>query len=145
LCKNQASADRLTAPQIDALKKIYAGPKDPKTGEPIYPGYEPGTEAEAGAWVPWIVVPAQSRTSSIQSGFGNSFYSQAVFEDPHWDWHTMDFSRDVHAADNKTEWILNSYNPDLRSFRDHGGKLIQYHGWGDAAIAPRAPSTSIRR
>ena len=29
------------------------------------------------------------------------------------------------------------YNPDLRTFRDHGGKLIQYHGWGDAAVAPR--------
>lgn len=137
LCKKQASADCLTAPQIDALKKIYAGPKDPKTGEQIYPGYEPGTEAEPLAWVPWIIVPSQSRTGSIQSGFGNTFYSQAVFEDPHWDWHTMDFSRDVHAADNKTEWILNSYNPDLRSFRDHGGKLIQYHGWGDAAIAPQ--------
>jgi hypothetical protein len=134
LCKSQASADCLTAPQIEALQKIYAGPKDAKTGEPIYPGYEPGTEAEPGAWVPWIIVPGHD--GSIQSWFGNSFYSQAVFENPHWDWHTMDFSRDVRAADNKTEGILNSYNPDLRSFRDHGGKLIQYHGWGDAAIAP---------
>jgi feruloyl esterase len=25
----------------------------------------------------------------------------------------------------------------LRSYRANGGKLIQYHGWGDAAIAPR--------
>ena len=32
--------------------------------------------------------------------------------------------------------VLNSTNPDLRSFRAHGGKLIQYHGWADAAIAP---------
>jgi feruloyl esterase len=60
-----------------------------------------------------------------------------VYEDPKWDWHTMDFDRDVKAADEKTASILNSYNPDLRTFRDHGGKLIQYHGWGDAAIAPR--------
>ena len=49
----------------------------------------------------------------------------------------MDFVRDVELADEKTSSILNSYNPDLRSFRDHGGKLIQFHGWGDAAIAPR--------
>ena len=34
--------------------------------------------------------------------------------------------------------MLNSNNPDLRSFRARGGKLIQYHGWGDAAI----PATS---
>jgi feruloyl esterase len=32
--------------------------------------------------------------------------------------------------------VLNSTNPDLRSFRANGGKLIQYHGWGDAAISP---------
>jgi feruloyl esterase len=32
--------------------------------------------------------------------------------------------------------VLNSINPDLRSFRDNGGKLIQYHGWADAAISP---------
>jgi feruloyl esterase len=60
-----------------------------------------------------------------------------VYEDPHWDWHTIDFDRDLRVADEKTASILNSYNPDLRSFRDHGGKLIQYHGWGDPAIAPR--------
>jgi feruloyl esterase len=49
----------------------------------------------------------------------------------------MDFDGDVKAADEKDAPIFNSYNPDLRTFRDHGGKLIQYHGWSDAAIAPR--------
>ncbi len=131
LCHGASGADCLSQPQIDALKKIYAGPKSPRTGEQIYPGYEPGTEADPAAWAIWILGP------SVQSLFGNTFFGQAVFEDPHWDWRTMDFDRDVSLADAKTAWILNSYNPDLRSFRDHGGKLIQYHGWGDAAIAPR--------
>jgi feruloyl esterase len=125
------SAECLTQPQIDALKKIYSGPVNPRTGQQIYPGYEPGTEAEPGAWSVWIV------GFSVQSLFANSFFSAAVYEDPHWDWHTMDFDRDLRLADEKTASILNSNNPDLRSFRDHGGKLIQYHGWGDAAIAPR--------
>jgi feruloyl esterase len=131
LCHGAAGADCLTQPQVEALRKIYAGPKNPRTGEQIYPGYEPGTEAEPGAWAIWILGP------SAQSLFGNSFFGQAVHEDAHWDWRAMDFDRDVHLADEKTGAILNSYNPDLRSFRDHGGKLIQYHGWGDAAIAPR--------
>jgi len=39
-------------------------------------------------------------------------------------------------ADEKDAPVLNSFNPDLRTFRDHGGRLIQYHGWGDPAIAP---------
>jgi len=131
LCHGATGADCLTQPQIDALKKIYSGPTNPRTGEQIYPGYEPGTEDEQGAWAFWILGP------SAQSLFGNSFFGQAVFEDPHWDWRTMDFDHDVSLADEKASSILNSYNPDLRSFRDHGGKLIQYKGWGDAAIAPR--------
>jgi hypothetical protein len=131
LCKGAPAAECLTQPQIETLKKIYAGPKNPKTGEQIYPGYEPGGEAESGGWSPWIL------GLSLQSLFGNSFMGQAVHEQTNWDWHTMDFDRDVRLADEKTAAVLNSYNPDLRSFRDHGGKLIQYHGWADAAIAPR--------
>jgi len=131
LCHAAPSADCLTQPQIDALKKIYAGPVDPRTGQQIYPGYEPGTEAEKGAWSLWIV------GTSVQSFFANSFFADAVHEDAHWDWHSFDIDRDLRLADQKTASILNSNNPDLRSFRDHGGKLIQYHGWGDAAIAPR--------
>ncbi len=32
--------------------------------------------------------------------------------------------------------ILSSVNPDLRAFKAHGGKMIQYAGWADTAIAP---------
>ncbi len=130
LCHGTPSAGCLTQPQIEALKKIYSGPVNPRTGEQIYPGYEPGNEAEPKSWSLWIV-------GSVQSVLGNSFFSGAVYEDPHWDWHSMDFDRDLRLADEKTASILNSYNPDLRSFRDHGGKLIQYQGWGDTATAPR--------
>ncbi len=122
--------DCLTRAQAEAVRKIYDGPVNPSTGEQIYPGYEPGTEADPAGWGPWIIGP-------IQAMFGNSFFSSAVFENPKWDWHTMDFDRDLQFANEKTAHILNSYNPDLRTFRAHGGKLIQYHGWGDAAIAPR--------
>src|SRR5207247_1096572 len=31
--------------------------------------------------------------------------------------------------------VLNATNPDLRSFCAEGGKLLQYHGWGDSAIS----------
>ncbi len=130
LCKGADDNTCLTQPQIDALEKIYAGPKDPQTGAQIYPGYEPGTEADPAAWAPWIIGP-------LQPAFANSFFSEAVHEDPHWDWRTAGIAAELHLADEKTAAIINSGNPDLRTFRDHGGKLIQYHGWGDAAIAPR--------
>ena len=40
------------------------------------------------------------------------------------------------SAAEKAGTVLNSSSPDLRSFRANGGRLIQYHGWADAAIAP---------
>jgi hypothetical protein len=137
LCKGPDGADCLTAPQVAAVKKIYAGPKNPRTGEQIFPGQPPGTEGVPGGWSAWIT-PA-TPAGAIQFGFGNSYYGAAVFEDPQWDFRTLDFDRDVRIGDAKAGPILNATSPDLRSFRAGGGKLIQYHGWGDAAIP--APSS----
>jgi feruloyl esterase len=133
-CKDSETAECLTAPQVTALRKIYEGPKNPRTGKQIYPGYPPGHEAIANAWQPWIINTPQEK--SIQIGFGNSFYGQAVFEYPDWNFRTLNFDTDVALAAEKAGSVLNSTNPDLRSFRAHGGKLIQYHGWADAAISP---------
>jgi len=127
----------LTAPQAAALKKIYSGVKHPRTGAAIAPGFSPGTEAVPGGWVPWIVpqrAPGGIGGPSVIGMFGNSHYGQAVFENPNWDFRTFDFDADYAFGAEKTAAILNSNNPDLRSFRASGGKLIQFHGWGDAAI-----------
>jgi feruloyl esterase len=49
------------------------------------------------------------------------------------DFQHVDFDRDT-FGEAKTGPILNATSSDLRSFRANGGKLIQYHGWGDPAI-----------
>jgi len=41
------------------------------------------------------------------------------------------------AARQMLQPILSSVNPDLTRFKARGGKLIQYAGWSDAAIAPQ--------
>jgi len=133
LCKATENSECLTASQIETLKKIYGGPKNPRTGEQIFPGYPPGTEAAPGTWAAWIT-PA-TPANAIQFNFGNTYYGQAVFEDPQWDFRKLNFDSDVRFGDAKAGAVLNSTSPDLRSFRAEGGKLIQYHGWGDAAIS----------
>ena len=115
------------------VKKIYGGAKNPRTGEQIFPGWPAGAEAAPGTWATWIT-PANP-AASAQANFGNTYYGQAVFEDPKWDFRTLDFDRDVRFGDTKAGPVLNATNPDLRSFRAEGGKLLQYHGWGDAAIS----------
>jgi feruloyl esterase len=130
VCKAGDAADCLTEGQVTTLRKIYGGPKNPRTGKQIFPGYAMGTEAIPGGWSPWILPPG------LQTMFGNSYYGQAVFEQANWDFRTLNFDTDVELGDAKAGTVLNATNPDLRSFRANGGKLIQYHGWGDAAISP---------
>lgn len=98
-CKGAEGPDCLTEPQVETLRRIYDGPKNPRTGASIFPGYARGTEAGPAGWSAWIA-PA-SVTSSIQYGFGSSYYGQAVFEDPKWDYRNLDFDTDVTFGDRK--------------------------------------------
>jgi len=130
LCKETESDSCLTAPQLAALKKIYEGPRTSR-GEQVFPGYVPGGETGGGGWNLWITA-----NKSAQFLFATQFFSNMVFEDPAWDYKTFNVDRDVQAADKKTARILNSTDPNLKAFKNRGGKLILYHGWSDAAIAP---------
>ena len=134
-CKGVDSAECLTSAQVAALLKIYGGPKNPRTGAKIFPGPSPGVEGVAGTWAAWIIPGAQGTPAGF--GFANSFYLQALYENQKTDFHTLNFDADLAYADEKAGPVLNSTSPDLRSFRARGGKLIQYHGWGDAAISPQ--------
>ena len=61
-----------------------------------------------------------------------------LFNDPHWDFRTLNFDSDVIRADREDRGNINAINPNLRPFRSAGGKLFIYHGWSDNLIAPRA-------
>jgi hypothetical protein len=138
-CQAGSDADDcLTPPQVVAVRRIYQGPKNSRTGRQIHPGMAPGTEAVKGSWVPWATtVPPEK---SLQHMFGASFYGHAVFEDPNWDIKSLEFDADVEYGRQKAGVHLDSSSPDLRTFRARGGKLIQYHGWGDAAIPVPGPA-----
>jgi hypothetical protein len=135
-CKGTEAADCLTTAQVEAAKKIYAGPKNPRTGLQIFPGFEPGDEAGRGGWGPWIT--GQEPGKSLAYFFAVTFFADMVFEDPKWDVKNFDFDKDPAKADSKVGRILNSADPNLRAFNKRGGKLIQYHGWADYAIPPRS-------
>lgn len=135
-CKGADAADCLTAPQVVAANKIYGPAKNPRTGAQIAPGFSPGTEAVPANWRTWIVGGGAGQLA-VGTFFANSFFADMVFENPKWDFHTFDFDRDVKLADDKLASVLNSTDPNLGPFQARGGKLIQYHGWGDAAIPPQ--------
>jgi hypothetical protein len=130
LCKTADAPDCLTHPQLDALRKIYRGPVDPRTGKSIHPGFPPGNEGLPNNWNFWIT------GLKAQSQFANQFFGSFVWGDPAWNFRSFDFARDVARTDAELGAIINSNDPDLSAFAARGGKLILFQGWADAAITP---------
>jgi len=132
LCKEADSNSCLTAPQVAALKKLYAGPTTSK-GEKIFPGRVLGGEEGPGGWPAWITGAAPS--SGLMYLFTTGYFSNMVYDNPAWDFKTFNFDSGVKVSDDKEALNLNATNPNLKAFQARGGKLIIYHGWSDAAIS----------
>jgi hypothetical protein len=133
LCKQGDSDSCLTKPQATALKKLYEGAHDAQ-GKQIFPGFVPGGEEGEGGWGLWITGNAPGK--SLLFAFGNGFFGNMVYEQAGWDYKQAKLDDAVTAADQKFANVLNSNDPNMKAFQSHGGKLILYHGWNDAAISP---------
>jgi feruloyl esterase len=125
VCSGGKTESCLTPDQVEAVKKIYASAKT-KSGELIFPSYEPGSE------MGWALLAGGNTPNQL----GIDTFMYLTYADPKWDWHTFDLDRDTAAADQKDDGIINAIDPDLSKFKAHGGKLLMYHGWDDTAIAP---------
>jgi feruloyl esterase len=121
-------ANCLTAPQVEAARKIYAGVRHPKTGEVIFPGLEPGSEMNWGG-------PAGGPEPLA---VGSDLFKFVVFKDPKWDFRKFDLARDYEAVHNIDSLDLSPSSPDIKAFVARGGKLLIYQGWGDQNVAPRS-------
>ena len=116
----------LTAPQVDAARKIYGAARNPRTGAEIFPGLERGSE------MGWGALAGGPAPLSIST----DHFKYIVFRNPDWDYRTLDFDKDVAKADEIDSGLLNATSPNLRAFFNHGGKILMYHGWNDQLISP---------
>jgi feruloyl esterase len=135
------AADRescLTAPQLAALQKIYAGASSTRAGKKLSLGYEPGAEAEQGP--PGIsyssYIYGQGPQATLDLLFSSNFYGNFVFQREKYSSLNFDFDEDAERADNVVGNIMDATNPDLRAFKAHGGKMLHYHGWNDGSPPP---------
>lgn len=132
-CQAGDEASCLTAPQVDALINMYTGAKDARTGEQIYPGWPKSSEA--------LTTTASGQPQSGWHAYwGNTeptraaFWRLWVFENPAWDWWSIDFARDIALADRKVGALIDQVNPDVSAFKARGGKAIVYQGWQDPVV-----------
>jgi feruloyl esterase len=126
LCKNGDGPACLTAPQVDAAKKIYASAVNPRTGQVLFPSLSPGSELNWG-----IQALGPDPSANIFDHF-----KFVVFKNPAWDWKTFDFDKGIALEDQPENAVMNATDPNLKPFFSHNGKLLIYHGWADSNVAP---------
>lgn len=124
LCGSTTAVQCMTAPQRDALIKLYAGPTNPRTRERIYAPIPFGSEASS------LGITFQESPSTAHAllypflwAFGAGFNLL-----------TFDFDKDEATLDSKLAPILNANSPDLSAFQRRGGKLIMYTGTADPIV-----------
>jgi feruloyl esterase len=59
-----------------------------------------------------------------------NLYRFAVYQDPNWDWKTMDYDSSIALAKKNADPIMRA-DSDLSPFIHRGGKLMIYIGWTD--------------
>jgi feruloyl esterase len=127
-CKAGSQADCLTAPQVTALRAIYAGARNPRTNAPVAPPLMRGGELN---WPP-IVGPTPNPVSL-------DHFKYFVLRDPGWDYRArpVNFDADIASAERQAAALpITLTNPDIRRFVARGGKLLLYAGWSDPFVPP---------
>lgn len=143
-CKEGDGDSCLTEAQVRALKKMYDGARNPRTGERIYFGFPPGSEAAGGppglpGWSLYWADPADPSQPARAN-----FWRYWAFDDAGWDWRSFDFDADVAATDEKLAPVINAMSVDLSEFRRLGGKIVHYHGLADPVV-PAPDSVAYRQ
>jgi feruloyl esterase len=142
------SASCLTAAQVAVVRAFYSGPTDAR-GRNLYPGGLPyGSEL---AWAGWDVATTGNdarsalTTNAAQFALNDLKYLAYPVNPP--DSFTLQdfrFTDREYQRLQQTASLYNSTDPDLSAFRDHGGKIIIYHGWADQAAPPFATTAFYR-
>lgn len=124
LCKGEDSNSCLTAPQVDAVRKIYANVSNSRTKQSLVAGFSPGSE------IGWTTM-----AGAQPFGPGVDLFKYVVFSDPNWDFKTLNWDSDLDKT-LKASKDMDAMDPNLKPFFDRGGKIISYHGWTDPQISP---------
>ena len=120
LCKPQQHSGCLSAVQLAAVRRMYAGPARADGSSLSTRGPFPGSEL---AWLP------DTPADAVQA-LGDLGYNLYV-PSPGQQWHEADFDFEHDYQRLGLGALYNNTNPDLRKFRAAGAKLLVYQGGSD--------------
>ncbi len=120
-CRAGATGACLTPAQARAAREVYDGPRDPAGRRIAWSSAMPGSERTWGDFAGIEGYPVSVlRYQSFMPAAGPDFVPDEA--------RLGDYARRSGGSDA----ILGAVNPDLRPFRDAGGKLLSFMGWNDA-------------
>jgi feruloyl esterase len=126
-------ADCLTAPEVTVVRKLYLGPS---TSQGVSLAYGPGgmSRGSEWEWTPAFVGPKGAHVDlDLTSAYGDGVFPLTAVNAGK----PYDYDHDPQRGE-ILGWARAAMNPDLRRFRDAGGKMILWHGWDDNEVAPGA-------
>ncbi|KAF7300107.1 Carboxylic ester hydrolase [Mycena kentingensis (nom. inval.)] len=130
LCAQEQTEGCLTATQVKTVKNVFS-PLLGENGELLYPRYSPGAEADAGRAAilggPFFSICADWERYAVLNVTDHDFTNFGLF--------------DVKLMDQVNAGGIRTFDGDLSSFRERGGKFITYHGRRDPLIS----STNSKR
>ena len=123
-CTAGETPDCLTADQLRAARAVYRGIPAPQGGQ-RWNGPVVGSEAD------WI--PDFADNGGYGVFIGHFVYGQRT---PPFAPRGLDVAAEYERIKAAVSPFMAAPSPDLSRFKARGGKLIQYHGWHDAVVAP---------
>ena len=111
-CSGADTAACLTAPQVEAARKMYQPLVNPRTKKEIFPALAYGSEL---GWATF--------GSPQPFGIGLQMFQHMVFNNPNWDYKTLNFDSDMALVDKAEAGLINAREPNLTKFMARGGRL----------------------
>jgi feruloyl esterase len=123
-CTAGETPDCLTAEQLRTARAVYRGVPAADGGQ-RWNGPVVGSEAD------WI--PAFADNGGYGVFIGHFIYNQLT---PPFMPRSLNVATEYERIKQSVSPWMAAPSPDLTRFKARGGKLIQYHGWHDAVVAP---------
>jgi pimeloyl-ACP methyl ester carboxylesterase len=131
---NGTGPENLTKQGAHIVEAAWNGPRNPSGNIGWF-----GLNKDASLTSTYIPTKCSSNGTCVvtSSELLGGFIKYFIAKDPHFDTSNMtdeEFLTGLQTSDREYHSILGTTNPDLRRFRDAGGKLLSWHGVADEVI-----------